>query len=206
MLIKNILIPYRDLTMISIHDTAATTLNLIDSKSLLSLPVVEGSTFIGIISKRYILEEYFNSEEDKETFLKRPVSDFMKTKIPCLSPDDLVEEALKVLCDHNLQFIPIVNAKGEFVGIVSHKAVFRTFRNALGIGHTRLVITTHDLKGRLAKLTDLIAKENGNIISIVQVDPEVMRLKQLILRVDVPNPQKLSKVLDENGFTVRQMN
>lgn len=206
MLIKNILIPYRDLTMISIYDTAATALSLIDSKSLLSLPVVEGSTFIGVISKRYILEEYFNSGEDKETFLKRPVSDFMKTKILCLSPDDLVEEALKLLCDHNVQFIPIVNSKGEFVGIVSHKAVFRTFRNALGIGHTRLVITTHDLKGRLAKLTDLIAKENGNIISIIQVDPEVMRLKQLILRVDVPNPQKLSKVLDENGFTVRQMN
>ena len=130
----------------------------------------------------------------------------MKTKIPCLSPNDLVEAALMLLCDHNIQFIPIVNAKGEFVGIVSHKAVFRTFKNALGIGHTRLVITTHDLKGRLAKLTELIAKENGNIISIVQVDPEVMRLRELILRVDVSNPQKLVKILDENGFTVRHVN
>ncbi|MBE6022046.1 MAG: CBS domain-containing protein [Cellulosilyticum sp.] len=206
MIIKNILIPYQDLTKVSIHDTAGKTLEMIDSEQLLSLPVVDGNQFIGIISKRYILEEFYNSNEEKETFLKRPVVEFMKTKVPCLSSDDLVEEALKLLCEHNVQFIPIVNEKNEFAGIVSHKAVFRTFRNALGIGHTRLVITTYDLKGRLAKLSEIIAKENGNIMSIVQVDPEVMGLKELILRVEITNAQKLVKVLNENGFTVRKVN
>ena len=206
MIIKNILIPFRELTKVSIHDTAAKTLEMIDSKALLSLPVVDGNQFIGIISKRYILEEFLKGNEDKETFLQRPVAEFMKTKVPCLSPNELVEEALKLLCEHNVQFIPIVNEKNEFVGIVSHKAVFRTFRNALGIGHTRLVVTTYDLKGRLAKLSEIIAREDGNIISIVQVDPEVMGLKELILRVEIANVQKLVKTLDENGFTVRQVN
>lgn len=206
MLIRNILIPFKDLTKVSMDATAAQTLEMIDSQALLSLPVVDGTKFIGIISKRYILEEFFNSNEDKETFLKRPIAEFMKTKVPCLAPGDLVEEALKMLCDKNVQFIPIVDDKEEFVGIVSHKAVFRTFRNALGVGHTRLVITTYDLKGRLAKISEIIAKENGNIISIVQVDPEVMGLKELILRVDVKDVHKLVKSLDENGFTVRKIN
>lgn len=205
MLIKNILIPFRELTIISMNDTAEQTLAVIDSKSLLSLPVVEGKKFIGIISKRYILQEFFNSGEDRETFMKRPIGDFMKTKITCLSPNDLVEDAVNLLCEHNVQFIPVIN-NDEFVGIVSHKAVFKTLRNALGMGYTRLVITTYDLKGQLAKLSEIISREKGNIISIVQMDPEVMGLKELILRVDVPHPHKLVKILDETGFTVRQVN
>lgn len=206
MLIKNIMIPISDLTTLKTTHTAKEALDVIDSKALLSLPVVDGKKFIGIISKRYILEEYFNSMEDKETFLKRPISDFMKTKIQCLSSEDLVEEPIKLLCKHNIQFIPVVNESGDFVGIVTHKAVFSTFKNALGIGYTRLAITTPDVKGRLARLTELIAKEKGNIISIVQIDPEVMHLKELILRVDTENVQKLVKVLNENGFTVRRIN
>lgn len=206
MIIKNILIPFRDLTTISMKNTAGETLDIIDSKSLLSLPVVEGKKFIGIISRRYILQEYFKSGEDKETFLKRPIEGFMKTQIPHLAPGDLIEEAVNLLCTHNVQFIPVINEKDEFEGIVSHKAVFRTLKNSLGMGYTRLVITTYDIKGQLAKLSEIISKEKGNIMSILQVDPEVMGLKELILRVDVENPQRLVKTLDENGFTVRQVN
>ncbi|ADZ84216.1 CBS domain-containing protein [Cellulosilyticum sp. ST5] len=205
MLIKNIMIPVSDLTTLRMTHTAKEALEVIDSKALLSLPVVDGKQFVGIISKRYILEEYFNSEEDKATFLKRPISDFMKTKIQCLSSEDLVEEPIKLLCNRNIQFIPVVDEAGHFAGIVTHKAVFATFKNALGIGYTRLAITTPDVKGRLAKLTELIAREKGNIISIVQLDPEVMHLKELIIRVEAENVQKLVKVLNENGFTVRRV-
>ena len=205
MLIKNIMIPKSQLTILTTTNTAKEALDVINSKSLLSLPVVDGKEFVGIISKRYILEEFFNNDEDKSLFLSRPISDFMKTKIPSLSSDDLVEEPVKLLCNNNIQFIPVTNEFGHLLGIVTHKAVFSTFKNALGIGHTRLAITTTDIKGRLAKLTELIAKKNANIISIVQIDPEVMNLKEIILRIDVDNIHTLIKALNENGFTVRRV-
>lgn len=205
MLIKNIMIPLNKLTVIGIDDTVEKTLEIIDSKNLLSLPVVDGKKFVGIISKKYMFEEYFNTEEDKEVFLQRKVAEFMKTQIQCMSKNDLVEEPIKLLVNHNVQFIPVVDDKGEFTGIVTHKAVFSTFMKALGLGHTRLAITTYDMKGRLAKLTELIAKEGGNIVSIVEIDPEIMNLKELILRVDIEDTHKLVKVLTENGFTVRRV-
>ena len=205
MLIKNIMIPLKDLTTLTTTNTSMEALDIINSKSLLSLPVVDGKKFVGIISKRYILEEFFNGSEDKTAFLNKPISGFMKTKIPSLSADDLVEEPIKLLCNINIQFIPVTDESGHLLGIVTHKAIFSTFKNALGIGHTRLAITTTDIKGRLARLTELIAKKNANIISIVQIDPEVMNLKELILRVDVDNIHSLVKTLNENGFTVRRV-
>ena len=205
MLVKHIMITLKDLTNISLDYTVGDTLDLIDSKNLLSLPVVEGKKFVGVISKKYMFEEFFGGNDSKEEFLERKVSEFMKTELTSLDKNDLVESAVEFLASHNMQFIPVINEQKEFVGIVTHKAVFTVLKNALGIGYTRLVITTYDMKGRLAKLSELIARENGNIISIVQVDPKVMDLKEIILRVEVKQTQKLVKALNENGFTVRRI-
>ena len=68
MLIKNIMIPISELTTLSMTNTAKEALEVIDSKSLLSIPIIDGKQFVRIISKRYILEEFFNSSEDKATF------------------------------------------------------------------------------------------------------------------------------------------
>lgn len=205
MLIKNIMIPLKDLTTISIDDTVEKTINLIDSKNLLSLPVLEDKKFVGIISKKYIFEEYFNHGGDKNAFLERKVKEFMKTKLQTVSKDELVERSLELLSEKNLQFIPVVDEKEDFCGIVTHKAVFSTFKNALGIGHVRLVITTYDMKGRLAKIAETIAKEGGNIISIVEVNPEVMDLRELIIRVDIADTNRLVTALNDKGFKVRSV-
>ncbi len=169
------------------------------------MPVVEDKKFIGVISKGLIYETFFKGNETKEEFMQRPISEFMKTSLETVYKDDLVEVAVHMLNAKNLQFIPVLNSREEFAGIITHKAVFSTLTNVFGFGHTRMVITTHDMKGRLAKLTDIIYKQGGNIISIVEVDIEVMDLRQLVLRVDIDNVKKLSKKLEENGFRVRRI-
>ncbi|OON97836.1 MAG: hypothetical protein ATN36_02435 [Epulopiscium sp. Nele67-Bin005] len=202
MLVKHIMIPVEDLTTVKINDSVKDTLDLINSKNLLSLPVVEGKKFIGVISQKCIFEDYFSSDESKEEFLKRPISEFMRTTQRCVQQHDIVERPAKILKDENTQFIPVVNRKDEFCGIVTHKAIFTTFTNILGFGHTRLVITMHEIKGRLAKLTDIIHKQDGNIISIAEINVDLMDLREVILRVDVDDVKKLVKKIEDNGFKV----
>ncbi|OON91064.1 MAG: hypothetical protein ATN33_01780 [Epulopiscium sp. Nele67-Bin001] len=205
MLVKNIMISVDKLTTLNLSDTVEQAISTINSHNLLSLPVVKDKKFIGIISKQCLYADYFQQEQSKEDFLKRPISEFMKTSISTVYKDDLVETAVHMLNAKNLQFIPVLNNKDEFAGIITHKAVFSTLTNVFGFGHTRMVVTTHDMKGRLAKLADIIYKQGGNIISIVELDIEVMDLRQIVLRVDVENVKKLSKKLEENGFRVRRI-
>ncbi|MEG0318622.1 MAG: CBS domain-containing protein, partial [Niameybacter sp.] len=187
MLVKNIMIPVEKLTVVDLHTSIKDTIALIDMNHLLSLPVVAGDKFIGVISKKYIFEEYFNDVEEKETFLKRSIEEMMKTKITAVKERDLVEVPGQVLAEHNLQFVPVENEKDQFVGIVTHKAIFKTFNKILGVGHTRIEVTTRDVKGRLATLTEIITKQGVNIISIAEIDIEVMNLREIILRVDTKN-------------------
>ncbi|OOB80309.1 MAG: hypothetical protein BEN19_05575 [Epulopiscium sp. Nuni2H_MBin003] len=205
MVVKNIMIAKSKLTMVKISDTVEQALCLINSKNLLSLPVVEGDKFVGIISKKYIFEEYFNVSQSKEALLQRPVSEFMKTTIESVNKDDILEIAIQLIANKNRQFIPVVDDKDEFVGILTHNAIFGTFTNILGFGHTRMIISTHDVKGRVAKLAEIISKQDGNIISIVQIDVNVMNLRQFLVRVDIENPKKLADKLEENGFRIRRI-
>ena len=205
MLVKNIMIPIENLTVVSLGDAIKDTIQLIDSHHLLSLPVMEGKRFVGIISKKYIFEEYFNNGGDKETFLNRSVSEFMKTKIDSVRERDLIEVPGQILAAHNLQFVPVVNERGDFCGIVTHKAIFKTFNKILGVGHTRIEVITRDVKGRLATLTEIITKQGANIISIAEIDVEVMNLREIIMRVDSKNIKLLIEALNEGGFTVKRV-
>lgn len=205
MLVKNIMIPIEKLTVVSIDKTVGETIELIDSHQLLSLPVVDGKAFVGVISKKYMFEEYFNRNLTKEEFTKQKIADFMKTKIDSVLERDLVEVPAKILSDKNVQFIPVLNEKGHFRGIVTHKAIFKIFTKILGFGHTRIEIITADVKGRLATLTEIISKQNANIISIAEVDVEVMNLREIILRVDTDNTKKLVQALETGGFKVNRV-
>lgn len=205
MMVKNIMIPIEKLTTVALEDTVKDTIALIDAHNLLSLPVVQGNKFVGIISKKYIFEEYFKSNEDKEEFLERKVAEFMKTKIDAVSERDLVEVPGTILAEHNLQFVPVVNEKGNFNGIVTHKAIFKTFNKILGVGHTRIEVITRDVKGRLAVLTEIITKQDVNILSIAEIDIEVMNLREIIMRVDSKNIKALIEALNGGGFTVKRV-
>ena len=60
----------------------------------------------------------------------------------------------------------------------------------------------------IAKLTEVIAKAGGNISSIMQMDTAVMGIKEIVLRVQMENTQKLPKLirkLQESGFVVREV-
>ena len=205
MMVKNIMIPIEKLTTVALEDTVKDTIALIDAHNLLSLPVVQGNKFVGIISKKYIFEEYFKSNEDKEEFLERKVAEFMKTKIDAVSERDLVEVPGTIRAEHNLQFVPVVNEKGNFNGIVTHKAIFKTFNKILGVGHTRIEVITRDVKGRLAALTEIITKQDVNILSIAEIDIEVMNLREIIMRVDSKNIKALIEALNGGGFTVKRV-
>ncbi|ONI38919.1 hypothetical protein AN640_02115, partial [Candidatus Epulonipiscium fishelsonii] len=200
MLVKNIMIPKEKLTVVNMHCSVKEAIDLIDSKNLLSLPVVEDKNFVGVISKKYIFEDFFYNKQSKEEFLQRPIAEFMKSKIPHVQKEDIMEVAVSMLQEQNRQFIPVIDDQNNFAGIVTHKAVFTTLTNIMGFGHTRIVVSIHEMKGILARLTDIISRYGANIISIAAVDIEVMDLRQVILRVDIKDVTKLVKKLEDNGF------
>lgn len=207
MRINTIMHAVEELHTISVDDTVGHALSIIEEQGLLSLPVVEKRKFIGILSRQFVYETYFKEDGgDKDTFLGRQVRDFMRTTVEAVQSDDmLIEEAASTFFENNkLRFIPVVNDLNELMGIITKKAILKRFQAIYGMKDPRLVIYIYDFKGKLAKITDIIAKAGGNIKNIVQADTEVLGLQEITMRIQSNNINKIVKSLNSHGFDVRE--
>ena len=81
-----------------------------------SLPVREGSRVIGIVTDRDIATRAVAEGRDPEG---THVSDVMTRPAFCCHEADDVKAAAKVMADHQVRRIPVLNEKEEMVGILA---------------------------------------------------------------------------------------
>lgn len=206
MLIRAFMLTKDQLVTASSNDSVELALNQINSKNFLSIPVVDGEKFVGVISKEKIYEEYFYAGGDKEEFLKNTkVRDIARLDIPVLKLQDELEKAAYNLEVYGVPFIAVINENDEFQGIVTHHAIFREFTDAMGLNRgKKLTIISYDLPGQIAKLTDIIHRYNGDIISFVILDPKVKTdVKELVVRIRTDNFVEIVDAIRDAGFRIQ---
>lgn len=206
MRVKAIMMPFHKLTTISVDNTVEEAMKIIDEQGLLSLPVVSGQEFIGVLSKQYMYEEYFkNFSGAKDAFTSKKVQEFMKTKIDTIGENTRIEEAAAKFITSKVRFIPITNDKNVLLGIVTQQAVFKEYQKIFGNKHNSMAIYTYDIKGVLGKICELISKEGGDICNMMVIPTEVMDLAEVFLRVEAPDFERVVRALERRGYDVRDV-
>lgn len=81
-----------------------------------ALPVCDGSRLIGMLTDRDITTRA--TAEGRDPFLT-PVRDVMSPGVAWASEDDPVEEAARIMREHRIRRLPIVNERHTLVGVVS---------------------------------------------------------------------------------------
>lgn len=205
MIIKNIMLKKESLLVLESNQKVQEALERIKSEGYLSLPVVEDHRFIGCISVYDIYQKYYEKDDvARNIFLNSAISDYVKTDIPVLQAKDIVEDASLLFSNKNIPFIPVVDDKDVFLGIVTQKAIFCAFTRLLGSGRgTRLTIHTPDFKGRISKLAKAIKNAEGNIISLAINDPDAkMDIKEIIIRLEADNLERIKESIEKKGFKI----
>lgn len=206
MRVKVIMMPLKEVKCISINDTVGEAMKLIDDYRLLSMPVVDGEQFIGVLSKQHTYESYFKEYQcSKEEFEKIPVKELMKSKVDTVSEDMRIDEAAAKFIASKVRFIPVTDSKGKLKGIITQQAVFKYYQKLFGSDYNSLTVLCHDYKGVFAKICDIIAKAGGNIKNIVNVDTEVMGIQEFFLRIEADDFAKVVKELEKNKYDVRHV-
>ena len=159
MRVKAIMMPFSKLACISVENTVEEAMKIIDEQGLLSLPVVDGQQFVGVLSKQFLFEEFFrNYTGTREEFAQRKVMEFMKTRIETIGENTRIEEAAAMFITSKVRFIPITNEQNKLLGIVTQQAVFKEYQKIFGNKHNSMAIYTYDIRGVLGKICELIAK------------------------------------------------
>ncbi|HTV47372.1 MAG TPA: CBS domain-containing protein [Phycisphaerae bacterium] len=81
-----------------------------------SLIVMQGDNFVGILSERDILMRVVAEEKEPRNVR---VYDVMTTEVICCPPETTLEEASAIMMSHRVRHLPVCDAEGRMVGLVS---------------------------------------------------------------------------------------
>lgn len=205
MYVKNHMLPKNKLTVVYVDESIGNALEKINKGDFLSLPVFEGKEFRGILMKEAIFRHYFKSDYiGKDDFLSGvKVSDLYTEVYKSILETELIENASYLLKEVRTPFLPVFNGSGEFTGILTHVAIFDAFSEIFGLGKgTRILVNLFDIPGQLAKLTEIIRKEDVNIANIAVMDAKVLDVYKVVIRVDSGNVDDLIDKINKAGFKI----
>jgi CBS domain-containing protein len=120
-------------TTVGRNDDLRTVEEIMASKKLRHLPVLEDGDLVGIVTQRDLFKAAMSStmgygEKAQQAFLHSVrVKEIMVYPVITISPDATVSEAAEVMLREGIGCLPVVNA-GALVGIVTKTDLLRCLR------------------------------------------------------------------------------
>lgn len=152
--------------------------NLIHEKGVRHLPVVDKENrLLGIVTDRDVREAapsdatLLSVQELNYLLGKLKVQSFMtpKEKLITITPDTLIEEAVKLMRDHKIGCLPVVE-KDKLYGIFTETDALDHLVDIFGFNQrgTRLSIALEDKPGTMLGILEIFKKNNTNVITLIQ--------------------------------------
>lgn len=128
-LVSELMIP--NPTTIAHNQTVEKAMELMARYDIRRLPVVKDSKLVGIISdrdlrqmgSRYSLKLPKTDQDDAH--LQLPVEEAMTLSVITIREHNTLEDAIKSLIKNKISGLPVVNAEGALVGMLSHQDVLK---------------------------------------------------------------------------------
>ena len=200
----------RDPVAVSPRDSLADALRLTRERRIRHLPVVDGGVLVGMVSDRDVRtalpSPLTEPDEQRVAFLENtPVSAVMKTEVDSVGPLNTVEDAAKLMRRRQIGALPVVDAHGALVGILSESDVLDAFVEVLGPANasSRLEIALADRPGELARAMRVIGEERGlNVCSLMVPPGAAGEPRVAIVHVSTIDPRETIAALEAAGFAV----
>ena len=140
------------------------------------LPVIDDDgRLVGIVSDRDIKE----ASPSKATTLDMhelyyllseiKVGDIMTKTVITVGPDDTVEKAAVLMLRHNVGGMPVVDAKGLVVGVITDSDIFKVLVSITGVlsGGLQFAFELPNVAGSLKSILDDLKAHDVRILSIL---------------------------------------
>jgi len=161
------------------------------------LPVVERGVFRGFITDEVILEENDNTKS---------VVDYELEGTQCfVTTDQHFYDVIKAATDHDLQMVAVLNATGQFEGVIGLENTINAFAESTAVQEPGgiLVMLMNQRDYSLAEISRLVEGENARILSAaVNTDPKDMSLLRVTLKLNQTEISHITASLERFGYKI----
>lgn len=175
-------------------DSISTAIHLMKEKRIRRIPIVNGGgKLVGIVSDRDLKDvspsraTTLDIWELHAVLDKLKIADIMTKKPVTVTPDTSIEKAAALMLEKRVEGLPVVDAKGALVGILTEGDVFRALVDITGAGkkRTRVNLVIPDRAGSIREVADAVRALGGTIFSILTSTLKVPAGKrELVMRVE----------------------
>ncbi|HXX33312.1 MAG TPA: CBS and ACT domain-containing protein [Thermodesulfobacteriota bacterium] len=186
--------------------------DLIHEKGVRHLPVVDkNNRLVGIVTDRDIREAapsdatLLSIQELNYLLAKLRVSAFMtpKEKLITITPDTLIEEAVKLMHDRKVGCLLVLEG-GKLYGIFTETDALDLLVDVFGFRQkgTRLTVALEDKPGTMLGVFEIFKKHNVNVTSLVSPSFMVEGKRVAAIRLRTEKYEPIVKDLEKAGYTV----
>ena len=172
------------------------------------LPVVDKKgRLVGIVSERDLLYASPSSAtslsiwEVHYLLANLHIKTIMTKKVITTTPDTPVEDAARLMVTHKIGGLPVVDGRGEVVGVITETDIFQTFVEMFASDHpgVRLTLKVSERKGVLLELCKTIFDLGGSIVSVGSFNGSLPNERGLVVKVRDVDGGQLVSTLDTLG-------
>jgi acetoin utilization protein AcuB len=200
----------RDAVTVSPAHSLADALRLTRARRIRHLPVVQDGEVVGIVSDRDVRlampSPLTESDDQRVAFLERTrIAEVMRPNVSTIGPLDTVEDAAKLMRRQRISALPVVDAHGALLGILSESDVLDAFVEILGPPgqSSRIEVALADRAGELARAMRIIGEEQGANVCSAMVPPAPAGERRVaILHIGTIDPREVIGALEAAGFEV----
>ncbi|WP_028575206.1 CBS domain-containing protein [Desulfonatronovibrio hydrogenovorans] len=181
---------------------------LMSENNLWMLMVVDENRFVGAVLKEDVRSTLpspattLSRHELNYLLNKMTVQKIIKKDIPTVLPEAEIEVAAKIMHDHNLAGLPVLDARDRLVGYINRNIMLDVLVEEMGLeqGGVRIAFEIEDRKGVIAEVSGLIFNMGISIISTATFFHKQSRM--VVFRVQTDDQGPIVKELVSLGYKV----
>ncbi len=195
----------KDVITVDVNDSMQDATRLLKENNIRGLPVIKKGKLVGIVTDR----DLKNASASDATTLeihellylisKIKIKDIMTKNPITIPPDYTVEEAAEVLLKNKLSGAPVVDEKGQLIGVITQADIFRVLVSLTGVKNAgmQFAFLLEDRPGSIKEVTDIIRKYGCRTVSIMSTSDAQEGYRHVYIRVRNCDREKLGQMKEE---------
>ena len=114
-------------TRIGPTNTVGEAAQIMKAEDIGSLPIVEGDKLVGVITDRDLAIRIVAEGRGTDT----TVGDIASKNVVTVDPEQTIDEAARLMAEHQVRRLPVVEDNGRLVGILAQADIAQTGQDAL---------------------------------------------------------------------------